>query len=45
MWGVFAVVLLVVFVTWMIANPGPEHIDDTNGAETTLCKPSLSRML
>lgn len=33
LWGVFAAVLLVVFAVWMIANPGPEHIEDTNGAD------------
>lgn len=33
LWGIFAVVLLVVVVVWMIVNPGPEHIEDTNGAD------------
>ena len=32
-WGVFAVVIIVVGVLWMIKNPAPEHIEDTNGAE------------
>lgn len=33
LWGVFAVVLVAVFAIWMIANPGPDHIEDTNGAD------------
>ena len=33
LWGVFAVVLVVVVVVWIFANPGPEHIEDTNGAD------------
>lgn len=33
LWGIFAIVLVVVFVVWFIANPGPEHIEDTNGAD------------
>ena len=33
LWGVFAVVLVTVAAVWMIANPGPEHIEDANGAE------------
>ena len=28
-----AIVLVVVIVGWSILNPGPEHIEDTNGAE------------
>ena len=28
-----AVVIVAVTVAWMIANPGPEHIEDVNGAE------------
>lgn len=32
LWVVFAVVLVIVIVVWMLANPGPEHIEDTNGA-------------
>ena len=31
--GACAVVLVVVVVAWMILNPGPEHIEDTNGAD------------
>lgn len=33
LWIVFAVVLVVVIVVWMFVNPGPEHIEDTNGAD------------
>lgn len=33
LWGLFAVVLIVVFVAWAIFNPGPEHIEDTNGPD------------
>lgn len=33
LWGVFAAALIVVFIAWMFLNPGPEHIEDTNGAE------------
>ncbi|MBE7000469.1 MAG: hypothetical protein E7428_09825 [Ruminococcaceae bacterium] len=33
LWGIFAVVLLAVFAIWMINDPPPEHIADTNGAE------------
>ena len=32
LWFIFAVVMVVVFVSWMIVNPRPEHIEDTNGA-------------
>lgn len=33
LWGIFAVALVVVIVVWMIVNPSPEHIEDTNGAD------------
>lgn len=33
LWGILAVVLVAVAVAWMVINPGPEHIEDTNGAE------------
>lgn len=33
LWSVFAVVFVVVFVVWMFLNPGPEHMEDTNGAD------------
>lgn len=33
LWVVFAVVLVAVIVVWMLVNPGPEHIEDTNGAD------------
>ena len=33
LWWVFAVVLLVVCAVWFIADPPPEHIEDTNGAD------------
>lgn len=31
--GIAAVVIVAVAVVWMIANPGPEHIEDTNGPD------------
>lgn len=33
LWIVFAVVLVIVIVVWMLVNPNPEHIEDTNGAD------------
>lgn len=33
LWVVFAVVLVAVMVVWLFLNPGPEHIEDTNGAD------------
>lgn len=33
LWGVFAVVFLVVAAVWLIASPHPDHIEDTNGAD------------
>ena len=30
---IFAVVMVVVFLVWSYLNPGPEHIEDTNGAD------------
>lgn len=33
LWIVFAVVLVAVIAVWMLVNPGPEHIEDTNGAD------------
>ncbi len=30
---VFAIVLIVAVAAWMIFNPGPEHIEDTNGPD------------
>lgn len=33
LWGIFAVVLVIVVVVWMFLNPGPEHMEDTNGAD------------
>ncbi len=33
LWGVFAVVIVAVFVVWMLINPAPQHIEDTNGAD------------
>ena len=33
LWGIFAGVLIISAAAWMILNPGPEHIEDTNGAE------------
>lgn len=30
---VFAVVLVIVAAVWMFLNPGPDHIEDTNGAD------------
>ena len=31
--GVLVVVFVVVFAVWMFGNPGPDHIEDTNGAD------------
>ena len=31
--SIFAVVLVGVAAVWMLLNPGPEHIEDTNGAD------------
>ena len=31
--AVFAVVMVVGFLVWNYLNPGPEHIEDTNGAD------------
>ena len=31
--AVGAVVLVIAIAAWMILNPGPEHIEDTNGAD------------
>ena len=33
LWIVFAVVMVVICVVLLIVNPGPEHIEDTNGAD------------
>lgn len=33
LWIVFAVVLVAVIAVWMFLNPGPEHIEDQNGAD------------
>ena len=33
LWGIFGAVLLISAAAWMILNPGPEHIEDTNGPE------------
>ena len=33
LWGVFAVVFVVSFGLWMLLNPAPEHIEDTNGPD------------
>ena len=33
LWGVFAVVLVVVAAIWMLVSPKIEHIEDTNGAD------------
>ena len=33
LWGLFTVIFIVVFVVWMILNPSPEHIEDTNGRD------------
>lgn len=33
LWGVFAVVMVIVLVVCIFMNPGPEHIEDTNGAQ------------
>lgn len=33
LWGVFAVVLVIVVAVWMLVNPAPEHMEDTNGAD------------
>lgn len=33
LWGVFAVVLVVVAAIWMFSGPQLEHIEDTNGAD------------
>ena len=32
-WIAFAVVFVSVFAVWMILNPSPEHIEDTNGPD------------
>ncbi|MBR5869251.1 MAG: hypothetical protein IKZ21_07370 [Clostridia bacterium] len=31
--GAFVVIFLALFAFWMISDPPPEHIEDTNGAE------------
>lgn len=33
LWGLFAVAMVVVFAVWMYLNPGPEHMEDVNGAD------------
>jgi hypothetical protein len=33
LWGIFAVVFVVVAVIWFATSPSPEHIEDTNGAD------------
>lgn len=33
LWGIFAVVLVVVCGIWFLLSPSPEHIEDTNGAD------------
>lgn len=33
LWGVFAIVIVAAFVIWMLINPAPQHIEDTNGAD------------
>ena len=33
LWILFAVAMVIVFVVWMIMNPRPDHIEDTNGPD------------
>ena len=33
LWKVFAVVIVITIAAWMILNPAPKHIEDTNGAD------------
>ena len=33
LWGVFAVAMIVVIAIWLLLNPPPKHIEDTNGAD------------
>ena len=33
LWVLFAVALVGGFIAWMLLNPGPEHIEDTNGPD------------
>lgn len=33
LWIIFAAVMILVFVVLLIKEPGPEHVEDTNGAD------------